>query len=93
MKLRRKAALDDEEIMSRNYSKVVRSWSSTQWLVEEIDALAKEIKAETGVHCDRSKLLNALAELLIENRTNLDKSRMVDHRTLIDELAAMLRKK
>lgn len=93
MKLRRKAAPNDDEIMSRNKAKVVRSWSSNQWLVEEIDALAKEIKAVTGVHCDRSKLLNALAEMLIEHKEKLDKSRMVDHRTLIAELEEMLKKK
>lgn len=93
MKSKRKAVLDAEEIMSRNHAKVVRSWSSVQWVVEELDLLAKEVKQTSGVHCDRSKLLNALAELLLENKNNLDKSRMVDHRTLIDELGAMLKKK
>lgn len=79
--------------MSRNHEKVVRSWSSNHYIVEGLDALAKQIKEASHVHCDRSKLLNALVELLIENKDNLDLERIVDHRTMMDELATMLRKK
>lgn len=79
--------------MSRNHAKVVKSWSTTHYLAEEIDALAKEVKVASHVHCDRSKLLNGLTELLIENKGNLDFSRIVDHRTLLDELSAMLKKR
>lgn len=93
MTSRRNSAKNEAEIMSRNHSKVVRSWSSTHYLVEELDALARDIKTASNVHCDRSKLLNALAELVIEHRRNLDLTRIVDQRTLIDELAAMLKKK
>lgn len=90
---KKRKLLDEQEIMSRNHSKVVRSWSSTVYLVEELDQIAKEIKAASNVHCDRSKLLNALVEVLITNRHNLDKNRIVDHRTLVDELTSMLKKR
>lgn len=90
---KKRKLIDEQEIMARNHSKVVRSWSSTVYLVEELDQVAKEIKAASNVHCDRSKLLNALVEVLLTNQQNLDKTRIVDHRTLIDELTSMLKKR
>jgi hypothetical protein len=92
MKQKRKVVSDVTESMKRNLAKVVRSWSSTHWHVEEIDLLASEIKNTTGVHCDRSKILNALAEVLVEHKGHLDLSRIVDPITLKDEIVAAMKK-
>lgn len=92
MKRRRKVVPNEAEIMSRNHSKVVRSWSTTNYASAELEAIAREIKTASGVHCDRSKILNAFTEILIENRENLTKPGIVDARTLKDELILMLKR-
>jgi NTP pyrophosphatase (non-canonical NTP hydrolase) len=91
--MKRKVKKNDSEIMSRNHSKVVKSWSTTHYLVEELDNIAKKIKKASGVHCDRSKILNALVDVLIEHQSNLHFEGVVDHRSLKDELEAMLKKR
>lgn len=92
MTRRRKVVQNEAEIMSRNHSKVVRSWSTTHYISEELEAVAREIKSASGVHCDKSKLLNAFTEILIENRHNLTMGNIVDARTMKDELALMIKR-
>lgn len=86
-----KTLTKDEAENMKDYTKVVRSWSTHNYLAEGLDEVAKKIKEASNVHCDRSKLLNALAELVIENQQNLDMKHMVDHRSLIDEIAKAMK--
>lgn len=72
--------------------KVVRSWSSTHCIVHGVDQLAEDIKAACGVQCDRSKLLNALCELLIEAGEAVDTTAISDRESLKIAIAKALKK-
>ncbi len=74
-------------------TKVVKSWSTVQALVDGLDVLAEKIKLATGSHCDRSKLLNALSEAVIESEKNLDISHIKNSETLKEALISAMKKK
>lgn len=78
--------------MSRSHKKIVRSWSTVEWLPEELDELAKQIKNASGVHCDRSKIINALTEVVIEHQDVLNMKEIVDSKTLKVELVSLMKK-
>lgn len=42
-----------------------RSISASQAIWDSVDRMALKVKDETGAHCDRSKIVAALCELLI----------------------------
>ena len=86
MPRRRKVVIDESEIMSRNNTKIVRSWSTTQFHSEELERIARKIKTASGAHCDKSKVINALIDLLVENENNLKVSEIFDTATLKTEL-------
>ena len=77
---------------SQNAVKMVRSWSSVKYLVEGVDHLAENIKKQTGSHCDRSKLLNALSEILIDCQQHIETSHIRNHETLKEALVKELKK-
>lgn len=93
MKSTRKSSNVDAEVLRIENTKVVRSWSSINRIIHGIDALAARIKSDTGVQCDRSKLMNALAELAMEHGDKVDTSNITDHDTLKDALLSAIRKK
>lgn len=78
--------------MSRSHKKIVRSWSTVEWLPEELDELAKQIKTASGVHCDRSKIINALTEVVIQHQEVLNMKEIVDSKTLKVELVSLMKK-
>lgn len=82
---------DDSPIRLAN-TKMVRSWSSVYSIVDGIDKLADRIKEDTGSHCDRSKLLNALSEIILDNQHLIDTSHIRSPETLKEALAKALKK-
>jgi hypothetical protein len=71
--------------------KIVCSWSTSRTIVADLNRLARSIKLSSGLHCDRSKLLNALAQLLIQVEGEVDASRVRSAKTLMDALASALK--
>ena len=72
--------------------KIVRSWSTVEWVPKELGEVAKLITDASGVHCDRSKIMNAFAEIVIDHQDLLNMKEIVDSRTLKIELVAMVKK-
>jgi hypothetical protein len=83
----------NENDIPRPKKKVIKSWSTLKSLVDGLDALANEIKLATGLHCDRSKLLNALSEAAIESAKNIDTSHIENNETLKEALISAMKKK
>jgi len=83
---------NEESPIKQANSKMVRSWSSVFAIVDGIDKLADKIKEETGSHCDRSKLLNALSEIILDNQHLIDTSHIRSHETLKEALSKALKK-
>lgn len=81
-----------QEAIQLANQKLVRSWSSVKYIVDGTDALAEMIKNETGSHCDRSKLLNALAEIAIDCKLEIDTTNIKNHETLKAALVKALKK-
>ncbi|RZI40352.1 hypothetical protein EGT07_23710 [Herbaspirillum sp. HC18] len=73
--------------------RVVRSWSTQEKLVKDLDDFAEEIKEATGLHWDRSKILNALSELALEMKGKFKTDQIVNQETLKDALAAAIKKR
>lgn len=81
----------ESHIKSLN-KKVVRSWSSTYGIVEGIDRVAEGIKATSGMQCDRSKLLNALSELLLDVKETIDATSICNQESLKQSLLDALKR-
>lgn len=81
----------ESQIKSLN-RKVVRSWSSTHGIVEGIDRLAEGIKTTSGMQCDRSKLLNALSELLLNAKEMIDATSISNQESLKQALVDALKR-
>lgn len=63
---------EEKAITAKDRAKVTRSISTSLWITNGVDELAAKVTEEVGLHCDRSKIINALCEILIDCRDCFD---------------------
>lgn len=73
--------------MAGTGQRIVKVWSTREDLVTELEALAKALKKKTKVTVDRSKILNALIELLLASEKNIPITNIKSYESLREAMA------
>ncbi len=90
-KPRRKTAASEN--VKKPGERVIRTYSIQRQLIEAADEFAARVKDETGMSCDRSKLVQLFFEMLVEYNDNIELSKVNNLSSLKESIILGLRER